>query len=86
MNCPACHGYIGNDLYHVTPWMHELDEHNQIVGATRTIHVYCESCGVFECRQDHEQRIREIHHITNSKDRRRILRKIPGARFAEVAA
>lgn len=85
MNCPQCHGFVGNDQHHVSAWMAVIDcQTGQIVGSTRTISVLCECCGVFEARQNERQSITEITKYSNPRDKRRILRRIPGARFAEV--
>lgn len=87
MNCPHCHVTIGNDLHRIGPWGNDIDcDTGQVLGCRRTLIIFCDHCGVFTATQSGDRSITAINQIANPRDRRRYMRKIPGARFAEVCA
>lgn len=87
MNCPACHTVVGRDQFHTGEWETITDIITGVaIGARRTHSIYCESCGVFTATERETGRIDDIRRIADPKRRAAVMKKIPGARFAEVCA
>jgi hypothetical protein len=85
VNCPTCEQRVAADSHRIGPWKDDVDTRTgEILGCARTIILRCDHCGLFTCEEDARGFIRNVVHLTNRKDVRRLDKQL--ARRTEVAA